>query len=220
MPNKTVKIAPSILSADFLNLGKDIEMLNKSNADLIHFDVMDGQFVPNISFGFPLIEAIAKIAQKPIDVHLMIEKPEQYINRFVECGANYISVHFEGNHHLNRTLSLIKNLDAKAGIVFNPQTKVAFVSDLLPFCDFILLMSVNPGYGGQKFIPQTIKKVSDLRQMIDKINPSVEIEVDGGISLDNAALLTNAGANILVAGNSVFASEDPLTTIDKLSGKY
>ena len=220
MSKKTIKIAPSILSADFLNLGKDIEMLNSSNAEPIHFDVMDGHFVPNISFGFPLLQSIAKISKKPIDVHLMIEKPENYIERFVDCGANYLSVHLEGNYHLNRTLDQIKKLGAKAGIVLNPQTPVAHVAELLPFCDFVLLMSVNPGYGGQKFIPHTLKKVAELRQLINNINDKVEIEVDGGISLENSALLASAGADILVAGNSVFASKDPLLTIDKLSGKH
>ena len=216
MSERKIKISPSILSADFLNLGKSIELLNRSEASFIHFDVMDGLFVPNISFGFPVLDAVAKVAQKPLDVHLMIEKPERYIEQFVKAGASYLSIHFEGNYHLHRSLDQIRHLGARAGIVLNPQTPVCQLSDLLPFCDFVLLMSVNPGYGGQKFIPQTIAKVAELKDMIEKKDLAVEIEVDGGVSLTNSKQLAAAGADILVAGNSVFGAEDPEKAILEL----
>lgn len=216
MSEHKIKISPSILSADFLKLGNDIEMLNRSDASFIHFDVMDGLFVPNISFGFPLLEAVSSVARKPLDVHLMIEKPERYIERFVKAGAAYLSIHFEGNYHLHRSLDQIKQAGAKAGIVLNPQTPVAALTDLLPFCDFVLLMSVNPGYGGQKFIPQTIEKVITLKNMIVTKGLNVEIEVDGGVSFQNSKQLAKAGADILVAGNSVFGADDPLKAITEL----
>ena len=212
----SVLIAPSILSADFLNLGKDIEMLNRSEADWIHVDVMDGVFVPNISFGFPVIEAVAAIAKKPLDVHLMITQPERYIEQFVKAGAQYLSIHYEGAIHLNRTVNQIKELGAKAGVALNPHTSVEVLKEIISDLDFVLLMSVNPGYGGQKFISGTLKKIEALNLLRRSQNQNCLIEVDGGVNEKNAHDLFEAGADVLVAGNAVFKAEDPESAIRNL----
>ncbi|MBS4059124.1 MAG: ribulose-phosphate 3-epimerase [Bacteroidetes bacterium] len=209
-------IAPSLLSADFLNLADDIEMVNLSEADWFHCDVMDGIFVPNISFGLPVISAIKRKAEKPLDVHLMIQHPERFIKDFKNAGADLLSVHYEVCTHLHRTLQEIRNLDMKAGIVLNPHTPVSVLDNILPEADFVLLMSVNPGFGGQSFIPETLNKIKRLKEMILKRNLQTLIEVDGGIGIDNAKLLIEAGADILVAGNAIFKSPDPLMTIKML----
>ena len=213
-----VLIAPSILAADFLNLGRDIEMLNDSNADWIHVDVMDGNFVPNISFGMPLLEAIGKIANKPLDVHLMITKPEKFLQQFKDLGANHISVHYEGSFHLHSTVMKIKELGMKAGVVLNPHTPVHVLDAILPYADYILLMSVNPGFGGQRFIPGSVEKVKELRRLIDQQKLKTMIQVDGGINVENAPLLRDAGADILVAGSAVFNGTDPTVVINRLKG--
>ncbi|MCX6273023.1 MAG: ribulose-phosphate 3-epimerase [Bacteroidetes bacterium] len=206
-------IAPSILSANFNNLKDDIEMINQSDADLFHLDVMDGMFVPNISFGFPVIRAISKLAEKPLDVHLMIVDPDRYLDRFVEAGANLISVHFEACIHLHRTIQFLKSLNVKSGVALNPHTPVHLLEDILKDLDFVLIMSVNPGYGGQKFIDHSLNKIEKLREMILEQGLPTLIEVDGGVDLNNAASLKSAGADILVAGNTVFGSVNPLNTI-------
>lgn len=213
-----VLIAPSILAADFLNLGRDIEMLNNSNADWIHVDVMDGNFVPNISFGMPLLEAVGKIAKKPLDVHLMITKPEKFLQQFKDLGANHISVHYEGSFHLHSTVMKIKELGMKAGVVLNPHTPVHVLDAILPYADYILLMSVNPGFGGQRFIPGSVEKVKELRRLIDQQKLKTMIQVDGGINVENAPLLRDAGADILVAGSAVFNGTDPSIVINRLKG--
>lgn len=212
----TKMIAPSMLSANFLNLEKDIEMVNNSQADWFHLDIMDGVFVPNISFGMPVIEAIKSKAKKPLDVHLMIVEPDRYIDHFKRAGADILTVHYEACTHLNRCLQQIKNVGMKAGVVLNPHTPVSLLEDILQEADLVLLMSVNPGFGGQKFIPKTFDKISKLRKMIDSQSYSTLIEVDGGVSLENASKLFEAGADVLVAGNAVFKSENPLETIAKL----
>lgn len=209
-------VAPSILSADFLNLQKEIEMLNKSEADLIHIDVMDGHFVPNITIGPPIISRIKKIASKPLDVHLMINSPERYFEDFCESGADYLSVHFENSVHLHRSVNRIKSLGMKAGVVLNPHTPVSFLSEILPSVDMVMLMSVNPGFGGQKFIESILGKIAQLKSMINLLEVRVQIEVDGGITLENAPAVISAGADILVAGNTVFNSSDPALTISRL----
>jgi ribulose-phosphate 3-epimerase len=213
-------IAPSLLSADFLNLGDDIEMVNRSEADWFHCDVMDGIFVPNISFGLPVISAIKRKAEKPLDVHLMIQHPERFINDFKNAGADLLSVHYEVCTHLHRTLQEIKNLDMKAGIVLNPHTPVCVLENILSEADFVLLMSVNPGFGGQSFIAETLDKIKKLKEMILKKNLQTLIEVDGGIGLDNAKQLIEAGADVLVAGNAVFKSLDPLMAIKMLKNSF
>ncbi len=213
-----VLIAPSILSADFLNLGHEIEMLNRSNADWIHVDIMDGNFVPNISFGMPLLEAIGKIAKKPLDVHLMITRPEKFLQRFKELGADNISVHYEGSFHLHNTVMKIKELEMKAGVVLNPHTPVHVLDAILPYADYILLMSVNPGFGGQQFIPGSVDKVRELRRLIDQQQLKTMIQVDGGINTDNSAMLVEAGADILVAGSAVFNGTDPVIVINRMKG--
>lgn len=209
-------IAPSLLSADFGNLERDIVMINQSEADWFHVDVMDGVFVPNISFGFPIIKVIKKFAKKPLDVHLMIVEPDRYIKQFAEVGADILSVHFETCNHLHRTIYAIKESGMKAGVVVNPHTPIELLTDIISDTDLVLIMSVNPGYGGQRFIQNTYRKVDDLKNMIIKKNAHTQIEVDGGVDLQNAPKLFNAGVDILVAGNTVFSSENPAETISKL----
>jgi ribulose-phosphate 3-epimerase len=209
-------IAPSVLAADFTRLAADVEMVNQSQADWFHLDVMDGRFVPNITFGFMIVEAIKKLARKPLDVHLMIVEPEKYIESFRAAGADTITVHIEACTHLHRTLEQIRATGARAGIAVNPHTSVSLLEDVLEMTDLICLMSVNPGFGGQKFIYQTIPKVQKLRQMLDERNISALIEIDGGVGLQNAETLLAAGADVLVAGNSVFAAPNPTEAIKLL----
>ncbi len=209
-------IAPSILSADFANLQRDIEMINSSEADWFHIDVMDGVFVPNISFGFPVIRQINKYAKKPLDVHLMIVEPDRYFERFKEVGADIISVHYEACQHLHRSIQAIKALGLKAGVVLNPHASVYVLEDILADVDLVMLMSVNPGFGGQKFIKNTIVKIERLKELIAKTGSGAVIEVDGGVNLSNAVDLIRAGADVLVAGNTVFGSDDPVEMISKL----
>lgn len=211
-------IAPSILAADFANLQKESEMVNNSKADWFHIDVMDGMFVPNISFGMPVMKAIKKHAKKPFDVHLMIEKPERYIQDFKDAGADILTVHLEASVHLHRTVQAIQAAGMKAGVAINPHTSVFLLEDMIKDLDLVCVMSVNPGFGGQKFIENTYNKVHDLRQMADEIHPSLHIEVDGGVTSDNADALIEAGADVLVAGSFVFKSEDPMKTIAGLKG--
>lgn len=217
----SVIIAPSVLSADFLNLGRDVEMINKSAAGWFHVDVMDGRFVPNISFGLPIIKAIKKQAQKPLDVHLMIVEPEKYFEEFKNAGADILSVHYEASTHLHRSLQAIKALGMKAGIAINPHTPVSLLSEVINDTDVVCMMSVNPGFGGQSFIANTLNKIKQLKQMIVEKSAATLIEIDGGVTLDNAATLIAAGADVLVAGNTVFSSADPTATIKALhaSGK-
>lgn len=209
-------IAPSILSADFGRIYDVVDMINTSDADWFHIDVMDGMFVPNISFGFPVMEAVKRRATKPMDVHLMIEKPERYIERFREAGAHVITVHYEACVHLHRVIQQIKETGALAGVAINPHTAVSNLVDILEDVDLILVMSVNPGYGGQKFIYQSIPKVMQLKQMLTERNLSPLIEIDGGIGLHNAEKVLQAGADVLVAGNAVLSADDPIGMISKL----
>jgi ribulose-phosphate 3-epimerase len=209
-------LAPSILSADFGILKEQIEIINQSSADFIHIDVMDGVFVPNISFGFPVIKAIAKHANKPLDIHLMIVDPDRLIERFAEFNPEYITVHYETCMHLNRTLNLIKSYNTKAGVALNPHTPVGHIEEIISEADLILIMSVNPGFGGQKFIPDSINKISKTRDLKNKVHSNAKIEVDGGIGLNNIEKVINAGAEIIVAGNSVFGSPDIFSAIEML----
>lgn len=206
-------IAPSILSADFANIQRDVEMLNKSEADWIHVDVMDGVFVPNISFGFPVIKAIKKHAKKSLDVHLMIANPDTYLQAFKDSGADNLSIHYEGCTHLHRTVHAIRDLGMKAGVAINPHTPVNVLQDIISEIDLVVLMSVNPGFGGQKFIESIHQKVKYLKQLIKTKKSHAKIEVDGGVDLKNAPLLLKNGADVLVAGNTVFASKNPTETI-------
>jgi ribulose-phosphate 3-epimerase len=209
-------VAPSILAADFANLQKDIEIINSSAADWFHVDIMDGVFVPNISFGFPVVEAIHKYAKKPLDVHLMIVDPNRYIQKFKSAGAAVLTVHLEACNHLHRTIQVIKDAGMKAGVAINPHTSIDLLENIIADADVICVMSVNPGFGGQKFIEHTFKKIEKLKSMIVKNNSIAKIEVDGGVNLKNAKELINAGADILVAGNFVFGSRDPKKTIEEL----
>ncbi|MBO4740718.1 MAG: ribulose-phosphate 3-epimerase [Bacteroidales bacterium] len=209
-------ISPSLLSADFGNLQRDIEMINNSDADWIHVDVMDGVFVPNISFGQPVVKHIKKHARKPLDVHLMIVDPARYIQSFRDAGADILTVHYEACNHLNRTIHAIKDAGMQAGVVLNPHTSVSLLEDIVQDCDLVLLMSVNPGFGGQKFIENTYSKVMTLKEMCQRKNPDCLIEIDGGVNLGNAGKLFQTGADVLVAGNSVFSSQDPTQTIAEM----
>ncbi len=209
-------IAPSILAADFANLQREVLMLNESQADWIHVDVMDGVFVPNISFGIPVIKAIKKHAKKPLDVHLMIVQPERYVEAFKDAGADSLSVHIEASIHLHRTIQQIKAAGMKAGVAVNPHTGIDQLKDIIADIDLVCLMSVNPGFGGQQFIENTFQKVAELKQLIAERNSKALIEIDGGVNHQNAKLLLDAGANVLVAGNFVFSSTNPKVVIQEL----
>ncbi len=209
-------LAPSLLSADFLHLKSECKMLNESKADWFHLDVMDGRFVPNISFGMSVIKQIRKATTKFFDVHLMILEPEKYVEEFKDAGANNITIHLEACPHLHRNIQLIKSLGMNAGVAINPSTPVLLLKDIIADVDLVLVMSVNPGFGGQSFIQHSIQKIEELKTLINKTNSSAKIEVDGGISLKNAREIIQAGADILVAGNAIFSSENPKDTIEKL----
>lgn len=212
-------IAPSILAADFGKLAQDIEMINRSEADWIHCDVMDGLFVPNISFGMPILKAVQQVAKKPMDVHLMIEKPSRYLEAFHDVGANVLTVHQEACIHLDRTLHAIRDLGMKAGVAINPSTPVETLNEVLHLIDVVCVMSVNPGFGGQKFIPYTYDKVRRLKKMITDKGCNTLIEIDGGVTDQNASALLKSGADVLVAGSFVFKSDDPIATIHNLKAK-
>ena len=209
-------ISPSLLAADFGNLARDVEMLNRSSADWMHLDVMDGVFVPNISFGFPVMQAIANVARKPLDVHLMTVQPERYIENVKDLGARIMNVHVEASPHLHRTIQQIHSAGMLAGATLNPSTPVEMLEDVIEDLDLVLIMSVNPGFGGQKFIEHSLKKVENLRSMIDSCGSGALIEVDGGVNVDNAPLLVKAGADALVAGSAVFNAPDPEAEIEAL----
>jgi len=209
-------IAPSVLSCDFANIQRDVEMLNNSNADWFHIDAMDGVFVPNISFGFPVLKSIKEHAKKTIDVHLMIVNPDQYVEEFAKYGADILTVHYEACPHLHRTIQLIHSFGMKAGVALNPHTNVSVLENVIQDLDMVLIMSVNPGFGGQKFIDNAINKVSETKELIASKNSKAIIEVDGGVNLETGAKLIEAGAQVLVAGSFVFNSDNPSATIDKL----
>lgn len=213
---KTPLISPSLLSADFCNLERDIQMLNDSNADWYHLDVMDGVFVPNISFGFPVMEAMARVATKPLDVHLMIVEPEKYISQVKALGAKVMNVHQEATIHLHRLLNQIRKEGMMSGVTINPGTPICMIEDVLEEADIVMLMSVNPGFGGQKFIEHTVDKVRALREMIDRRNLKTLIEIDGGVCRQNARMLVEAGVDVLVAGSAVFKAANPKEEIDIL----
>jgi len=211
-----IKIAPSILAADFAALGRDVRSLADWSADWVHFDVMDGHFVPNLSFGPPILSAIRPLTKLPIDVHLMVEEPSRFVPWFLQAGADIITVHVEAEKHLHRALEQIHEAGRKAGVVLNPGTPASMVKEVLPYCDLVLVMSVNPGYGGQKFIPESVSKIAELRHMIDECGLTTEIEVDGGINPETAKRCIDAGATVLVAGSAVFQSIDPAGMIHQL----
>jgi ribulose-phosphate 3-epimerase len=210
-------VAPSMLASNFGNLQSEIDMVNSSVAGLFHLDIMDGVFVPNISYGFPIVKAISKLAKKPLDAHLMIVDPDRYIEQFAKLGVSYLSVHYEACTHLNRTLNLIKSLGMKSGVALNPHTPVNCLEYVLDYCDFVLIMSVNPGFGGQSFIHNSFEKIKELREMIERKRVNTMIEVDGGVNIDNYKELKEAGTDIIVAGSSVFSSKNPIQTIKQLS---
>lgn len=210
-------VAPSMLSADFGNLKRDVEMVNESEAGLFHLDIMDGVFVPNISYGFPVVKSIAKAARKPMDAHLMIVDPDRYVSQFADMGVEYLSVHYEACTHLHRSLANIRNLGMKAGVALNPHTNVHLIEDVLDCCDFVLIMSVNPGFGGQSFIPRAVEKVRTLKAMIQARGLNTLIEVDGGVNFDNVKILAEAGADIVVAGSTVFSAPNPTDAISRLT---
>ena len=212
-----MKIAPSLLSADFANLERDVRMVNDSEATMLHLDVMDGVFVPNISFGFPVIQSIKDISEKPLDVHLMIVEPQKYVNQVRDCGAEYMNVHYEVCPHLHRVVQQIRAAGMKAAVTLNPATPVEVLRDIADELDMVLLMSVNPGFGGQSFIEHSVEKTRRLRQLLDETHSKALIEIDGGVNLTTGKLLAEAGADILVAGSFVFASADPISTINQLS---
>ncbi|MDD3508656.1 MAG: ribulose-phosphate 3-epimerase [Parabacteroides sp.] len=210
------KIAPSLLSADFLNLQRDVEMINNSDADWLHLDIMDGVFVPNISFGFPVLNALKDVCKKPMDVHLMIVEPQKFINEVAATGAYMMNVHYEACTHLHRTITAIRETGMKAGVTLNPHTPVSLLEDIIQELDMVLLMSVNPGYGGQRFIEHSVEKVKELKKLVDRKGLSTLIEVDGGVNAETGKRLVDAGADVLVAGNYVFKSPDPVETIRQL----
>jgi len=212
----SIILAPSILSADFANIQRDVEMINNSQADWFHVDIMDGVFVPNISFGFPVVKAIHKHARKPLDVHLMIVDPDKYLSAFRDAGAAVLSVHLEACTHLHRTIQAIKALGMQAGVAINPHTPALALSEVIADIDLICVMSVNPGFGGQQFIENTYAKIRTLKEMILSTNSKAKIEIDGGVTLQNAPALLKAGADVLVAGNTVFSAKDPLKMIEEL----
>ena len=209
-------ISPSLLSADFGNLQRDIEMINNSKADWFHLDIMDGVFVPNISYGLPVIKTVKKHAKKPLDVHLMIVNPDKYIDEFYKAGADILTVHYETCNHLHRTIQSIKAKGMKAGVSLNPHSPISLLKDIIHEIDLVLIMSVNPGFGGQKFIPNSINKIKELRQLITETGANTLIEVDGGVDNTNAKTLVEAGCNALVAGSFIFGSENPIATIENL----
>jgi ribulose-phosphate 3-epimerase len=214
--NRNIEIAPSILSADFSRLGEEIEAVERGGAAILHFDVMDGHFVPNITIGLPVLKSLAKVTRLPIDAHLMITEPGRYATQFVDAGAKMVSVHVEADAHLHRTLMAIKSAGAQAGVVLNPSTPIAAVDEALQFADYVLVMSVNPGFGGQKFIPESISKVKRLRQMIDERQLTTRIEIDGGIDRSNIETVVEAGAEIIVAGSAVFGAADAESAVKDL----
>lgn len=216
MAGKNILIAPSFLASNFLELGKEAEMVNASEADWFHLDVMDGRFVPNISFGLPVIEQIKKKAEKPLDVHLMIEEPEKYAEAFRDAGADHLIVHYEACIHLHRNIQQIHSLGMKAGVAINPHTPVLLLEDVIADIDLVCMMSVNPGFGAQQFIPHTLTKIRQLRELIARHESHALIEIDGGLTLENAETIVRAGADVLVAGNTVFSAPDPKGTIRKL----
>ena len=209
-------VSPSLLSADFMNLGNEIRMVNESAADWLHLDIMDGMFVPNISFGFPVLDKVKEMTAKPMDVHLMIVEPDRYLERFKDAEAQILTVQYEACTHLHRTVTAIKELGMKAGVAINPHTPVSFLKNILPYIDLVLVMTVNPGFGGQKFIQESYHKIEELRERIDSGGYEILIEVDGGIDVGNASKLVKAGVNVLVAGAAVFGSPDPTNVIQKL----
>ena len=216
MSQRKVYVAPSFLSADFLHLGEQIEMMNHSQADWFHLDIMDGVFVPNISFGFSIISQIKSLAQRPLDVHLMIIDPDRYLERFARAGADILTVHYEACTHLHRTVSQIKSLGMKAGVSINPHVAVELLQDILPYVDLVLVMSVNPGFGGQKFIENSYKKIRRLARMRELMGLDFLIEVDGGVSPANSRQLVEAGADVLVAGSAIFGAKEPLKVIEQM----